>query len=567
MNYLESPGPFWRRGPWIIGSDGSFSAPSAIASDGSIKTDSGTLSITTAGIITATGNQSFSCAMDSGKSIMACTDGGNNTGMGILTKEAASYSMADLAGTWEINSLESPGPLWRRGPFTIGSDGSFSAPSAIASDGSIKTDSGTFSITTGGILTNPTGSQSFSCAMDSGKSIMACTESNLGSSSSDTGMDIFTRQAASYSVADLAGTWEVNQLASPGPAWYRGTAIIGSDGSLSGTINASDGSTSTASETLSITTDGIITQTGGDTFRCAMDSSKNVFVCTDGGTSHSTNSNTTMGIFTKQAGSSSSTQNTLNVNTAGTGSGTVAANSGTISWNGSTGTASYSSGTSVTLTATPSSASTFTSWSGCDSTSGTTCTVAMTSSRSVTATFGSCTYTLSPTSQSVASTGGSESVSVTTSSGCPWTASSTLSWATITSGSSGTGSGTVNYSVSANTRTSSQTGSITIAGQTFSVMQAGQTSGNIITVGSVGLLRAAAYSTIQGGFNACGNDNIIEVEAGTFPENDNFSSNVSTTLIGGYDSGFSTFSSYSTITGMLIISGGSVSAQNIIIQP
>jgi phosphate-selective porin len=98
-------------------------------------------------------------------------------------------------------------------------------------------------------------------------------------------------------------------------------------------------------------------------------------------------------------------------------------------------------------------------------------------------------------------------------------------------------------------------------------MQAGQTSGNIITVGSVGLLRAAAYSTIQGGFNACGNDNIIEVEAGTFPENDNFSSNVSTTLIGGYDSGFSTFSSYSTITGMLIISGGSVSAQNIIIQP
>jgi hypothetical protein len=186
----------------------------------------------------------------------------------------------------------------------------------------------------------------------------------------------------------------------------------------------------------------------------------------------------------------------------------------------------------------------------------------MTSVKSVTATFGSCTYTLSPTSQSVGSTGGAESVSVTTSSGCPWTASSGLSWVTITSGSSGTGSGTVIYSVSANTGTSSQTGNITIAGQTFNVTQAGQTPGSNITVGSAGM-----DSMIQLGYNNAATGSTIEVQAGTtYVENDNFNRNVLVILAGGYNSSFSTDSLYSVITGPLIISNGTVTVWNIIIQ-
>lgn len=77
----------------------------------------------------------------------------------------------------------------------------------------------------------------------------------------------------------------------------------------------------------------------------------------------------------------------LSVTTAGTGSGIVTANSGKINWRGGAGKASYSSGTSVTLTATANSGSTFTSWSGCDSTSGNTCTVSMTAAKRVTAAF------------------------------------------------------------------------------------------------------------------------------------------------------------------------------------
>jgi hypothetical protein len=84
-----------------------------------------------------------------------------------------------------------------------------------------------------------------------------------------------------------------------------------------------------------------------------------------------------------------------------------------------------------------------------------------------------CAYSISPTSQSFAASGGTGSVSVTTQSGCSWTAVSNASWITITSGSSSTGSGTVNYSVAANTSTSSRSGTMTIAGQTFTVNQAG----------------------------------------------------------------------------------------------
>jgi len=82
-----------------------------------------------------------------------------------------------------------------------------------------------------------------------------------------------------------------------------------------------------------------------------------------------------------------------------------------------------------------------------------------------------CTYTISPTSQSFDSSGGSGSVTVTTQNGCTWSATSNASWITITSGSSGTGNGTVNYTVSSNSTTSQRTGTMTVAGQTFTVTQ------------------------------------------------------------------------------------------------
>lgn len=88
-----------------------------------------------------------------------------------------------------------------------------------------------------------------------------------------------------------------------------------------------------------------------------------------------------------------------------------------------------------------------------------------------------CTYSIFPSSVPVSSSSGNGSVSVTTTSSCSWTATSNnTDWLTVTSGGKGTGNGTVNYSYTTN-GFSSRTGTITIAGQTFNVVQSGTTTG------------------------------------------------------------------------------------------
>jgi hypothetical protein len=86
-------------------------------------------------------------------------------------------------------------------------------------------------------------------------------------------------------------------------------------------------------------------------------------------------------------------------------------------------------------------------------------------------TTASCTYSISPTSQSFPAVGGDGSVNVTAPNGCSWMATSHDGWITITAGNSGIGNGPVNFSVSANNG-GARTGTLTIAGQTFTVTQA-----------------------------------------------------------------------------------------------
>ncbi|MEW6209454.1 MAG: BACON domain-containing carbohydrate-binding protein [Acidobacteriota bacterium] len=103
-----------------------------------------------------------------------------------------------------------------------------------------------------------------------------------------------------------------------------------------------------------------------------------------------------------------------------------------------------------------------------------------------------CTYSISPTSQSFPSTGGSGSVTVTTNNGfCSWTATTADSWISITSGASGTGNGTVTFTV-ANNSGATRTGTITIAGQTFTVTQAG--SGGVCQVSTFAGNGSASYA-------------------------------------------------------------------------
>ena len=172
-------------------------------------------------------------------------------------------------------------------------------------------------------------------------------------------------------------------------------------------------------------------------------------------------------------------QHELSLVFSGTGSGAVTSSPEGISC-GTACSATFDSGTEVVLTAVADSGSQFSGWSGDCSGTGT-CTLTVNENKSVTASFSlitsSCTYKYSPSSTTrkfnyKAGTGSVRVAAIGT--GCTWTATSNDEWIGIKSGGSGSGKkGTVTFSVQANTSSSERNGTLTIAGQTFTVTQAG----------------------------------------------------------------------------------------------
>ncbi|MDD5028251.1 MAG: S8 family serine peptidase [Rhodoferax sp.] len=92
----------------------------------------------------------------------------------------------------------------------------------------------------------------------------------------------------------------------------------------------------------------------------------------------------------------------------------------------------------------------------------------------------SCNYSLSALSQTFDASGGNDSVNVSTDVGCSWQAasdSSNASWITVTAGASGSGNASVSYTVAANPNVAGRTGTLTVAGKTYTVTQSGSVSG------------------------------------------------------------------------------------------
>jgi hypothetical protein len=84
-----------------------------------------------------------------------------------------------------------------------------------------------------------------------------------------------------------------------------------------------------------------------------------------------------------------------------------------------------------------------------------------------------CGYAIDPAGRRHGPGTGAGSVAVTAASGCQWSAFSNADWLRVTSGASGSGNGTVTYALDGNQNAAARTGTLTIAGKTFSVMQDG----------------------------------------------------------------------------------------------
>jgi hypothetical protein len=85
---------------------------------------------------------------------------------------------------------------------------------------------------------------------------------------------------------------------------------------------------------------------------------------------------------------------------------------------------------------------------------------------------GGCSFTLAPTSENVPAAGGGGTIAINGQGGCAWTATANADWLSITSPAAGNGPGSVTYAAAANAG-GQRTGTLTVAGQPFTVTQAG----------------------------------------------------------------------------------------------
>jgi hypothetical protein len=153
-----------------------------------------------------------------------------------------------------------------------------------------------------------------------------------------------------------------------------------SGGTYTGSVTVAI-SDATSGATIHYTTDGSTPTTSSAVYTGALTFTQTTTLRAMAAASGMTNSGVASATYTIQQ-----QKFTLTVSKIDLGIGTVTSSPAGINC-GSTCSASYVSGTTVTLTATPGLLSGFGGWSGCDSVSGNTCTVNMNSARSVTADF------------------------------------------------------------------------------------------------------------------------------------------------------------------------------------
>ena len=284
----SGPGqPWWERVTATIASGGAASGYS-ITSAGDSSSIAATIAVGSTGLVTLAGLPQFRGALDVDHTVMPGTDlwsgfAAGTTELRVGVKTAAPYALADIAGTWELQSVASgPGaPWWLRGRVTVATNGGFSGNFA-ESDGSSSPTSGTLGLASDGTVTL-VGAPVARGALDGGRSVFAMTNTWSGFGAGTTELTLALKMAATYAASDLAGTWEASILGTgPGaPWWSRGTIAIAANGTCTGTLTDNSGATESVSGTLSVSATGVVTRSGAPNARGALDQGHSVMVVTD----------------------------------------------------------------------------------------------------------------------------------------------------------------------------------------------------------------------------------------------------------------------------------------------
>lgn len=289
--------PWWERASVTINPDGTVSG-SGTDSNGTTEQITGAFWSFPGGLWPQIGGNPDAgalCQVDQDNLVFACTgshaSGGFQLTMG--AKQAGSqstYSANDLAGDWEGSFLTSglASGWWTRfSGMKVNSDGTFSA-SENSSFGSAENITGELEISQAGQVTCPAGcwgDPGFQAFMDAGKTVIVGT-GGASAASPDANLYVLARKAASYSMADLAGHWEVNQLdTGPNAGWHRYSLEGNPDGTLAGSEVSSNGTTEKVTGLRHISSAGVISCSGcGGDFRGFMNEGKTVWVitCSDG---------------------------------------------------------------------------------------------------------------------------------------------------------------------------------------------------------------------------------------------------------------------------------------------
>jgi all-beta uncharacterized protein/BACON domain-containing protein len=241
----------------------------------------------------------------------------------------------------------------------------------------------------------------------------------------------------SQSVAPSGGSGSVSVTAGAGCAWTAASAqpwitiTSGSSGSGNGTVNFTVASTTGPGRSGSM-------MIAGHTFTVNQGQGCSVSLAT---TSASVPAGGESGSFDVRTADGCAWTATSNVNWLTVTAGATGSGNGTVRYSAAANTGPQRTGT---ITA---GGQTFTVTQGAG-----------------------CTYSISPSSQNVASSGGAVSVAVTAPASCSWTAVSNAAWIGVSSGSSGSGNGTVQLAIAANAD-AERRGTVTIAGETFTAVQ------------------------------------------------------------------------------------------------